>query len=109
MNTTISNNGLPAFTSPSSSAGSGTPASVGTPVGAAAASNSGKPEDQVKLTDSALALQQAARGSEGAVVDHKKVEQIRQSIADGSYQVNPGRIAERMMSLEQQLGGAGHA
>lgn len=107
MTTTISNNGLPPFTPPTGNAGSGTPAAAGAIAGTPSAS--GKADDQVQLTDSALALQQAARASDGAVVDQKKVEQIRQALADGSYQINPARIAERMLSLEQQLGGAGNA
>lgn len=107
MTTTISNNGLPPFTPPAGNAGNGSPAAAGTTVSANGAS--GKADDQVKLTDSALALQQAARASDGATVDQKKVEQIRQALADGSYQINPGRIAERMLSLELQLGGAGKA
>lgn len=107
MTTTISNNGLPPFTPPAGNTGNGSPAAAGTSVSANGAS--GKADDQVKLTDSALALQQAARASDGATVDQKKVEQIRQALADGSYQINPGRIAERMLSLELQLGGAGKA
>jgi negative regulator of flagellin synthesis FlgM len=107
MTTTISNNGLPPFTPPTGNAGSGTPAAAGATVGTPSAS--GKADDQVKLTDSALALQQASRASDGAVVDQQKVDQIRQALADGSYQINPARIAERMLSLEQQLGGAGKA
>lgn len=105
MNTTISNNGLPPFTPPAANAGA--PAAAGTSVGASDAS--GNADDQVQLTDSALALQQAARASDGAMVDQKKVEAIRQALVDGSYQINPDRIAERMLSLEQQLGSAGKA
>jgi len=37
------------------------------------------------------------------------VDQIRAAIADGSYAINPARIAEKMLTLERQLGGMGKA
>lgn len=107
MNTTISNNGLPQFTQATGISGNGS----GTASAAAAspAVAAPKADDQLKLTDSALALQQAARPDDTAVIDTQRVEQIRQSLADGSYKVDAGRIADRMLVLEQQLGGTGKA
>ncbi len=107
MNTTISNNGLPKFTPATNSSASGT-ATTGA---AAATSTTAAPSagDQLKLTDSALALQQAARPHDVAPIDPKRVEQIRKALADGSYKIDAGRIADRMLALEQQLGGTGKA
>lgn len=106
MNTTISNNGLPGFTqatgSSKGSSNTATPAASAGPSGTAAAA-----DDQLKLTDSARALQQAARPNEGATVDTQKVERIRQSLADGSYQINAGKIADSMTAMNQQAGGTG--
>ncbi len=107
MNTTISNNGLPPFTPPASGAGNGSAAVAGASAGNAGAAS--KVDDQLKLTDSALALQEAARPNDGTVVDQQRVDQIRQALADGSYTINPARIAEQMLALDQQIGGTGKA
>lgn len=107
MNTTISNNALPPFTPSASSAGNGSAATAGASTSRGDAS--GKVGDQVKLTDSALALQKAARPNDGAVVNQQRVEQIRKALADGSYSVNPTRIAEKMLTMDQQMHGAGKA
>lgn len=106
MNTTISNNGLPGFTQATgSSKGSGNAATPAAPVGSSSPASAA--DDQLKLTDSARALQQAARADQGATVDTQKVERIRQSLTDGSYQINAGKIADRMTAMDQQAGGTG--
>ena len=38
-------------------------------------------------------------------VDEGRVEQLRQAIADGSYQPDSERIADKMLSMEAQLFG----
>src|SRR5574337_591594 len=91
MNTTIPNNGLPKFTQTTGSAGNG-PATTAS--GAAdPASTAPKAGDQLKLTDSALALQEAARTNDSAVIDTARVERLRQALADGSYKVEAERTA----------------
>lgn len=102
MNTTISNNGLPMLPQPPSGQGSATQNATGT-TGTEAASGATGGDDRVQLTDSAKAMQEAARTHSGAEVDTKKVEQLRQALANGSYKVDPSRIADRMLSLESQL------
>ncbi|NUO72481.1 MAG: flagellar biosynthesis anti-sigma factor FlgM [Frateuria sp.] len=104
MNTTISNNGLPLLPQPPGSQANGTAAGAGNAASDAPAGVAGK-DDSVRLTDSARALQEAAKVDGQAVVDTKRVEQIRKSIADGSYQVNPGAIADRMLALDAQMAG----
>jgi len=106
MNTTIPNNGLPKFTQATGSSGNGPTTTAAHSADSAAAR---KADDQLKLTDSALALQEAARTSDTSAIDSQRVEQLRQAVADGSYKVDAGRIADRMLALEQQLGGAGKA
>jgi negative regulator of flagellin synthesis FlgM len=101
MNTTISNNGLPKLPQAPSGQGSSTQNATGT-TGSEAASSVGA-DDRVQLTDSAKAMQEAARAQSGAEVDTKKVEQLRQALANGTYKVDPSRIADRMLSLESQL------
>jgi negative regulator of flagellin synthesis FlgM len=106
MNTTISNNGLPKFPQTTGSSGNG---SAATTTAGANSPTASKTDDQLKLTDSALALQQAARADDTATIDPQRVEQVRQALADGSYKVDAGRIADRMLALEQQLAGTGKA
>ncbi|MGA0586382.1 flagellar biosynthesis anti-sigma factor FlgM [Dyella sp. KRB-257] len=104
MNTTISNNGLPKLAQAGSSQGnapSQAPAAAGgSEPGSAAAA------DKVNLTDSARALQEAARAGDSAPIDTAKVERVRQALAAGTYQVNPERIADRMLSLDSQIAGS---
>jgi negative regulator of flagellin synthesis FlgM len=100
MNTTITPNGLPVPPQPKSGQ------SGGSTQDATAAST--KPTvspatDSVKLTESARALTQAAQP--GSEINQQKVDQIRQSIADGSYKPNPANIADKLISLNTQLGG----
>lgn len=107
MNTTISNNGLPKFPQASNAPGSGSATTTAAAAGTTTASP--KSDDQLKLTDSALALQEAARPGDTAAVDPQRVEQVRKALADGSYKVDAGNIADRMLAFEQQLGGVAKA
>lgn len=104
MNNTISNSGL----SPLAHAGKNQqPASAQTPSADSAGSNASgvaDPGDRLKLTDSARALQNASRSGESSPVNAQKVAQIRQALDNGSYQINPARIADAMIGLDQQLG-----
>lgn len=107
MNTTITNSGLPKLQQPSSKAGSkadgNASASTTAPPGAVAASGG----DQLKLTDSARALQEAARQNDASPIDAARVERVRHALADGSYKIDAGRIADRMLAMDKQLGGTG--
>jgi negative regulator of flagellin synthesis FlgM len=101
MTTSIQNNGLPNFPQATGATGN-----ASAPTTAAAGSNAAvtpQSDDQLKLTDSARALQEAARLDTSSAIDSKRVEQIREALANGSYQVDPGRIADRMLSFERQL------
>lgn len=108
MNTTISNNGLPKLPQPAAGQGNGAGQSTavggGDAVGSAASS-----DDRVRLTDSARALQDAARTGDAAAIDSKRVEKIRAALADGSYRIDPAGIADRMLALDTQIGGASAA
>lgn len=60
--------------------------------------------DQLSLTSSAQLLKElndvVAASPE---VDASRVEAIRQAITDGSYEVDAGRIADKLLQLEDQL------
>ena len=58
----------------------------------------------VHITDSAkqlAALEQAIRTLPD--VDEARVNEIRQAISEGSYQVSPERIADKLIRVEQEL------
>ncbi len=60
--------------------------------------------DRVSLTGDASRLQELERelGSQ-PVVDSQRVDAVRSAVENGTFEVNPERIAEKMMSLEQAL------
>ncbi|NLY59663.1 MAG: flagellar biosynthesis anti-sigma factor FlgM [Gammaproteobacteria bacterium] len=58
-------------------------------------------DSQVKLSNQAQQLQAIEeRLRDLPEVDSARVEQIRQAIADGSYQPDSGRIADKLIALE---------
>jgi negative regulator of flagellin synthesis FlgM len=60
--------------------------------------------DGVRITDSArqlAALEQAIRTLPD--VNEKRVAEIRAAIASGTYQVSPERIADKLLSMENDL------
>ena len=100
MNTTITSNGLPVL--PQAKGNQNSPAQASQQ--ATETAPAAQADDSVKLTDSARALTEAA-GDKAPAIDTKRVEQIRQALADGSYRVDAGKIADRLVSLEGQLSG----
>ncbi|HEU4669930.1 MAG TPA: flagellar biosynthesis anti-sigma factor FlgM [Dyella sp.] len=105
MNTTISNNGLPKLPQTGVSQGSGTQTGAPAASGPSDAAGTTAGVDKVNLTDSARALAEASRSGDASPIDTAKVERIRQALASGTYQVNPERIADGMLSMEQQMAG----
>ena len=60
--------------------------------------------DQLSLTGEARQLQQAEKQLAAApLVDAKRVEAVRTAVENGTFTVNPERIAAKLMSLEQVL------
>lgn len=58
----------------------------------------------VHLTDTASNLKQAeTRLKDLPDVDHKRVETLRQRIESGAYEVNAGRLADRLLAFERDL------
>jgi negative regulator of flagellin synthesis FlgM len=103
MTSTINTNGSPGLPkAQGSQPGAQAPE---TPAAGAGGRAAPSVDDRVQLTDSAQALRQVAAGDRQSPVDQQRVEQIRQSLADGSYQVDAGRIADRLTALEGQLPG----
>jgi negative regulator of flagellin synthesis FlgM len=106
MNTTISNSGLPKLQPASGQAGSNQATDSSAAAGSSVpAANTG---DQLKLTDSAKALQEAVRSGSSAI-DAQRVERVQKALANGSYKINAGHIADGLISMERQLGGSSKA
>ncbi len=86
-------------------AGSGAVAGDKTAGGtAAAAASPAASGDQVTLTNSARSLQQIeAAIAKAPVVNAAKVSAVKQAIAAGTYQVNSGSVADKMLHFERSL------
>ena len=82
----------------------------GSPAGEARPAPSERPPatpetDSVSLTESARQLSElASEASSGDAVDIGRVEDVRQAIDDGTYQINPQQIAERLLATEDSIG-----
>ena len=62
--------------------------------------------DTVSLTNTSAQLRSLENTlAELPVVDTQRVESIKQAIADGSYQINAQRVADKLINLEQGLAG----
>jgi len=60
--------------------------------------------DRVSLTGEARQLQELEQQVRNEpVVDTQRVEAVRTAVENGTFTINPERIAEKMMSLEQAL------
>ena len=57
--------------------------------------------DTVSLSDNAVQLDRLGNGlASSPVVDAKRVEQVKQAIENGNYEVDPARVAEKLMQFE---------
>ena len=70
------------------------------PASAAAAS----PKDQVTLTDSARSMQKIEEAvAKTPVVNANKVAAVKQAISSGTYTIDAGRVAGKMLQYERGL------
>jgi negative regulator of flagellin synthesis FlgM len=88
--------------------GQGTPVekqghgNTNSPSGDSTATQTGS--DRVSLTGEARQLQELeTRLASQPVVDSQRVEAVRSAVENGTFTINPERIAEKMMSLEEAL------
>lgn len=67
-------------------------------------SNNTRGSDSVSLTDSAARLQSIqARLANVPIVDSQRVDNIRQALNDGGYQIDSNTIADRLLAFESSL------
>lgn len=86
--------------------GEGTSARVGRDDPSVPKQETGRPAttDTVSLTDAAARLKslEAAVASQ-PVVDTQRVELIKKALAEGTFEINDKKIAEKLQRLEQSL------
>jgi negative regulator of flagellin synthesis FlgM len=71
---------------------------------AAAASSSTQAGDQVTLTSSARSLQKIEETiAKAPVVNTAKVAAVKQQLSSGTYQIDAGRIADKLLQFESNL------
>lgn len=71
----------------------------------ATAAPQGPSADQVSLTPTAQQLRGLEQQiADQPVVDTQKVNAVKEALASGSFEIDPSRIADKMMSLEKALG-----
>ena len=69
-----------------------------------AADSASQPSDTVSLTETAAMMQKIqSKLEQQPVVDIARIESIKNAIASGSYPIDSGIVAEKMMSFERQL------
>jgi negative regulator of flagellin synthesis FlgM len=60
--------------------------------------------DHVTLTDSARSLQKIEEAiAKAPVVDSAKVAAIKQAVGSGTYQIDTGRVADKLLNFERDL------
>jgi negative regulator of flagellin synthesis FlgM len=71
-------------------------------------SETGRPSsvDTVSLSDTASRMHSLQNTlAELPVVDTQRVENIQRAIADGTFEIDPSRVAEKMLGFESDLSG----
>lgn len=96
LNSSASGGGAtPAVARPQTVPSAGTGAGSGTSAGSS---------NDVQITDTAAqlaALEQSLRDQ--PAVDQQRVAQVRSALAQGAYSIDPQRIADQLLSVEQTL------
>ena len=60
--------------------------------------------DHVTLTDSARSLQKIEEAvAKAPVVDSAKVAAVKQAVSSGTYQIDTGRVADKLLQFERGL------
>jgi negative regulator of flagellin synthesis FlgM len=60
--------------------------------------------DRVELSTVSTSLQAIEKGfAETPVVDHARVDEIKQAIASGHFKVNADKVADRLLQTVQEL------
>lgn len=61
-------------------------------------------QDSINLTDSSMHIRALEdQISRLPIIDTQKVEQVRNSLSDGTFEFNSERIAEKLINFEKEL------
>ena len=61
--------------------------------------------DRISLTDSVSLLRELeSQVASLPVVDNKRVEDTQRALATGSFQIDPPRVADKMLAVEKSFG-----
>jgi negative regulator of flagellin synthesis FlgM len=64
------------------------------------------PLTDLHITDTARTLASLEQSvKQMPAVDEKKVAMVRDSLRDGNYKIDPQRVADRLLRMEQELSG----
>ncbi|WP_286913436.1 MULTISPECIES: flagellar biosynthesis anti-sigma factor FlgM [unclassified Pseudomonas] len=81
----------------------GTAEKAGEPAAAPAGTSASASGEAVHLSQEAQQLQKISdKLRDQPVVDNARVAQLKQAIADGSYKVDAGRVASKLLDFEAQ-------
>ena len=62
------------------------------------------PADQLDLTAKAQSLKALGEQIQKAPdTDNKRIAELKQALSDGTYEINPSRIAEKLLALDGKL------
>lgn len=82
----------------------GLPTSDREPVGSSSENSRSSVQDTVSFSETAVRMGQLGVAVDDTpVVDAQRVEKVRQALADGTYNVDPTRIAEKLMDFDIAL------
>jgi len=71
--------------------------------GKKASINSAESNDSIAITAMAQGIKKAFESSPVTIVDVDRVAAVKKALADGSYQINAERIAEKMIQYEKLM------
>ena len=72
--------------------------------GSAASASTSQTGDHVTLTDSARSLQRIEQAvAQAPVVNTAKVAAVKQAVSDGTYKIDAGRVAGKILQFESGL------
>jgi negative regulator of flagellin synthesis FlgM len=77
---------------------------AGTSAAASPGASRAPARDAVQITDTATRLKRIEAGlADVPDVDRSRVEAVRRKIESGDYEVNPRKVADKLLRLEQDL------
>lgn len=89
---------------PPKGSGTGGVAAEKTQSDAGSAASTSQTGDHVTLTTSARSLQKLSDAvAQAPVVNSAKVSSVKQALANGTYQIDPARVADKMIQFENGL------